>query len=125
MKHASTALALVAIGVVHGVAWKLATTEYGPIVWNTTGSLFRAALLCFIGLAYRSKTIWLAVVLLAGFELQTASCSIWYLIDPWLMRPGDEMCSVKLHFPVGLVSLWAALIIVKIIRDERNAKPIH
>lgn len=125
VKNASLALVLVLIGIGHGVAWKLVPSMYEASAWNVTGAVFRVLLLVLIGSAYRSLAMWLAVALLAGFELQTASCSIWYAVTPWPMSPGDELCSSKLHFPVGTVSLWLALLIVGILRNEENAKPIN
>jgi hypothetical protein len=106
-----TALLLVLIGVGKNNAWKLAPPAMQGYAWSISESSLIAALLVLIALRRRSWSIWLAVALLAGFELQVLACSIAFLISPWSVIPGDELCSSGLHFPVGSLGLWAALFV--------------
>jgi hypothetical protein len=87
-------------------AWQLVPASIQPYVWNAVGSLVIAMLLVLLALVFNSMETWLVVALTAGVELQTATCSIWFIFSPWVIRPGDELCSAGLQFPVGLVLLW-------------------
>ncbi len=116
MKHRPIALALVAMGTIHATAWKLGPIAVDAEVWNATGAVFTAVLLIWLGALYSSASVWLAVALTAGAEIQTATCSMAYIIRPWVMAPGDDLCSAGLGFPVFFISLWALVCLAIYIR---------
>lgn len=112
-------MALVALGVAKLTAWQAFPEAMQADIWNVSNALWATALLALIGLLYASKAMFLTVSMLAGFELQTAACSIGYIVKPWPMNPGDELCSAGLQFPIALVSLWAAVCLTLYLRGAK------
>jgi hypothetical protein len=96
-------------GTLHYTVWKWAPEALQGHVYTGTAAAKQAFLLFVIGLVFRSREVWLVVAVLAGFELQVVACNVWYLVRPWPTPPGSALCSSGLHFPIGLVGLWAVL----------------
>lgn len=99
------------VAVAHNDAWKLVPAASGPVVWNITGALSCVAYAVVIGLLARNRWVWGAVALQAGFSLQVAGCSAWWLYAPWPRVPGESMCSDGLGGPLGLLGLWVSLML--------------
>lgn len=116
--------ALAALLLVAGVAannvWKLAPADSQAYVFHASLALFALVLLVVIGLAAWSRWVWPVVALLGGFMLQIAGCSIAYLYSPWVINPGDELCSSGLHAPIGMVGLWATVVIALLLRGQHG-----
>ena len=120
MKHRKTALLLLVVGVSKTTAWKLAPVVAQSMIWNVSQSIAQIVVLLLLGLIYQSKAMWLVIALTAGLELQTAACSVLFLVHPWVREPDGELCSSGLHFPVGLLSAWVAIIVLTYIRSNRE-----
>ena len=120
MKHINTALLLLVVGLSKTTVWKLAPVASQSMVWNISGSLAQIVVLLLLGLIYQSRAVWLVIAVTAGLELQTAACSVLFLVHPWVRQPDDELCSSGLHFPVGLLSAWVAIIVLTYIRSNRE-----
>jgi hypothetical protein len=120
VRHPRLAALLLLIAVMKSTAWQLSPTDAQAHVWNASGALAIAMLLSLLALTYMSAEVWLVVALVSGIELQTAACSFWYLASPWVVKPGDELCSAGLHFPVGLVLLWAFIVAAMCLRGIKK-----
>lgn len=106
------ALALLLLGLAWNNAWKWAPVEMQGNVYTAGTGGFVALLLACI--AWRSSLPVRAVcVLLAGFALQVFGCNVAFLVAPWPVQPGDELCSSRLHFPLGLTGLWLASLLAQ------------
>ena len=106
------ALAMLLAGLAWNDAWKWAPEVHQGRVYTAGSGLFIAALLA--GIAWRASLPERAVcVLLGAYALQVFACNAWFIVDPWPVRPGDELCSSRLHFPLGLTGLWAATMVAQ------------
>lgn len=120
MKNKNTALALLIVGCAGSYFWQLAPAQYVDMVWNITGSLYRLFLLGIIALCFRSKSVASVAVLLCVFDLMVVGCSALYMVDPWPINPGDERCSTRFNYPLGVMGAVIALIlVVNIVRGKR------
>lgn len=113
MKNVVFALCLLLAGLIHNNAWKWAPVEHKAMVWNISGALLPALLLVVIALAWGHWAVTLVCLLLIGFALQVAGCSIAFMVRPWPVNPEDELCSAGIHAPLGLVGLWAASLVAQ------------
>lgn len=107
------ALVLLVFGVLHNNAFKWFGPELRPWVWNITGAVYPIALLVLLAVLARSRYVWLSCMVLIGFSLQVAGCTIWYLIDPWTIDPKQELCSQRLQAPLSMVGLWLASLVAQ------------
>lgn len=105
--------------MVKTTAWKVAPVAAQAYVWNASSAATTAAFLFLMGLICGSREVWLVVALTAGIELQTATCSVWFIFSPWVIKPGDEICSAGLQFPVGLVLLWCFVCVAMYLRGQK------
>lgn len=122
LKHPRIAFSILLLGVMNENAWKLVGVDIEGHVWSGTNALLRLWCLFLIGLFCSSAEVWLVIALIGGFAAQNVACTAWYLVSPWPTPPGSELCSAKLHFPVGLVGLWAVLCVVWIL-NHKGSKP--
>lgn len=126
MKHRTLATVLLVIGCVVAYFWqvvqKLGVNDPDVLgqVWNLSTSVYRVGLLTLVALAYRSKVVLSVTALLSAFDLMVAGCSAMWLYEPWEVYPGQELCSTRFHFPLGLLGAVIALILViNIVRGKR------
>ena len=106
------ALFLLGFGLLHNNAFKWVPVDDKPWVWNITGALYPIAMLTVIALFADSVFVTLACVLLASFSLQVIGCTVWYMVDPWPIDATTELCSSRLHAPIGMLGLTAALLLI-------------
>ncbi len=118
LKHPRIAFLLLVNAVLSNNLWKFFPEDSQAYVWHASLGLSGALCLAVIGLALRSVEVWLVVALAAGFCLQSAGCSIWFMLDPWTVKPGDELCSSGLQFPLGLIGLWASVCVALFLRGR-------
>ena len=112
MRGLPTASALLLAGAVHNQAHKLAPPELAAMVWNLTGALLIALLLALVAWHCRgSSAVLLVCALLGGYVLQVAGCSAAWLIEPWELVEGGEICSDRLRWPLGTLGCMAALLV--------------
>lgn len=97
------ALLLVWYGVHYGYSW--APVEHQATVFNIARSLGSLVLIGFLVLTFRSRIVLLVAAGLAAEELQVVVCGAWWLISPWKVNPGDELCSSGLGIPLGSIGL--------------------
>jgi len=118
------AAGLLVLGVAHNQAHKLAPAEHAAMVWNVTGHALALYLLALVLLAWRSsRAVLLVGALIAGYLLQVLGCSLWWLLDPWPLVEGGEICSDRLHFPLGTLGLAAALLVAAELAKLLKGKP--
>lgn len=120
VRHVQTASLLLLVCVCKHQGWKLSPNDLQAYLYHASGAAGAVVLLCLLGLLYSSREIWLVVALWGGFELQTFTCSVWWIFDPWVIRPGDELCSSGLQWPLGLLGLWATLCVVIALRSRND-----
>ena len=99
------AMALLAAGVVHNTAHRYAPEDMRGFVFNITGALFLAGLLITVAVLARHWAVWLVAALLVGHAVQVAGCSAFYMLEPWPIAPGDDLCSDSLGLPLGVLGV--------------------
>jgi hypothetical protein len=112
VKHAFSAIVLLLVGLAWNNVWKWVPPQHGGRVFVAGSGLFIAFLLGAHALR-SSRPVQVVAVLLIGFAAQVFGCNLWFILDPWVIKPGDELCSSRLGFPVGLVGLWVATMVLQ------------
>lgn len=121
MKHKATALALLLIGCAAAYGWQFAPAQHAGAAWYISQGLWQVALLALVACTYRSWAVVVVCALLAAFGLMVAGCEAAYLVNPWSMNPGDELCSARLNYPLGLLGAVIALgLVLSIIREQKR-----
>lgn len=83
---------LLLVGAQRHYAWPLAPEALQGQVWNLGGAL---TILFLIALSVRRdwSLLTCAIALwMAGEELLVAGCSAAWMVAPWEVAPGDELC---------------------------------
>ena len=78
------------------------------IVWNILGSAVTVVLVwevCKPGWARYVALWWTAE------EMMTIGCNGWYLIEPWQILPGHDMCSSLIQYDVGKIGALAVTLL--------------
>ncbi len=120
MKHRTTALALLLIGCIAAYGWQIVPEQYVGATWYISQSLWQVMLLALLACVYRSRAVVLVCVLLSVFSLMVAGCEAAYIVKPWAINPGDELCSARLNYPLGLLGAVIALgLVLSIIREKK------
>jgi hypothetical protein len=121
VKHKATALALLVIGCAAAYGWQFVPAQYVGAAWYISQSLWQVVLLALLACVYRSRAVVLVCALLAVFSLMVAGCEAAFLVKPWPMNPGDELCSARLNYPLGLLGAVIALgLVLSIIREQKR-----
>ena len=121
MKHKTTALALLLIGCAAAYCWQFVPAQYVGAAWYISQSLWQVLLLALLACIYRSRAVVLVCALLAAFSLMVVGCEVAYIVKPWAMTPGDELCSARLNYPLGLLGAVIALgLVLSIIREQKR-----
>lgn len=111
---------MLVIGLAWNNAWKWVPEQHAGRVFAAGSGLFIAMLLLWHAGMSRSRPMGLVCALLAGFALQVFGCNAWFIVEPWPIRPGDELCSARLGFPLGMTGLWAATLLAQWIYLRRK-----
>jgi hypothetical protein len=118
-RHQKVALAVLAPGMLLSYCWYWAADADQPIAWNIVQAGLAVYLLAIIGLVFGSADVWAAAGLIAVFKLMVIGCSVWYLMAPWPIVPGQALCSARLNWPLGFVGLaLGVLLTAKIARGK-------
>lgn len=99
------AVALLAIGASRHYGWLLADVQHMGVASKALGAI---AALCLLAIVWANFSSWLLtpVIVWYGFEeLQTAVCSVMFLIEPWHVEAGQSMCSARIGFDIGAVGI--------------------
>lgn len=97
--------ALLLIGGWRHYGWGLFDVPMRALASKASGA---AAICCLLLIVWRSTgTRWMAPILLwwAWEELQVVLCSTWFIFEPWLVKPGEAMCSSKIGFDLGALGI--------------------
>ena len=113
MKPAPAAMALLLAGLLWNNAWKWFPAQHGGRVFVAGSGLFIAFLLSGLAVITKSQAVRIVCILIIGFALQVFGCNAWYIVAPWHINPGDELCSSRLGFPLGLAGLWVTILVVQ------------
>lgn len=113
---------LLLAGLLWNNAWKWAPPQHGGRVFVASCGAFVALLLMGLAIVTHSQAVRIVCVLLIGFALQVFGCNVWFIFAPWEVRPGDELCSSRIGFPLGMVGLWSTILVVQYlyVRDKKN-----
>lgn len=121
MKHKATALALLVIGCAAAYGWQMVPEQHLGAAWYISQSLWQVMLLALLAVVYRSRAMVRVCALLSVFSIMVAGCETAYLIKPWAIKPGDELCSARLNYPLGLLGAVIALgLVLSIIREQKR-----
>ena len=106
--------ALLALGAWLFYGWAVVPVEHQAQVWNISGALARLVLLGAVIWRVRSRFVLLVGAWWAAEELMVAGCSAWFIVSPWVIRPGEAQCSALLQFDLGKVGLLSIVSLVAI-----------
>lgn len=74
------------------------------LLWNIFGSITILVLVLQYAYANRIRGAWLAVVLWwAAEELMVIGCTSLYMLSPWHVPLGEDMCSSIIEFDIGKI----------------------
>lgn len=120
MKHPRAAMALLLIGGLLSYCWYWVPAQYGGFAWNISTSALVILLLLLVGMLLDSVEVWAVVTLLAVFKATVIGCDVWYMVDPWPVRPGQALCSAYLNMPLGVIGLSVGTMLGLIIYRGRK-----
>ena len=86
-------------------------------VWNICGALVTLALLVSV-LWHRRGAVLLIGAWWAAEEAMVAGCGTWYLLHPWPIAPGSDICSSLIGTDLGKVSALALAILAFAVRRQ-------
>lgn len=92
-------------------AYEFAPPSLRAEIWNLGGALGRLLLVGLVALAYRSAPVTAALLWWVVEDLQVVGCGAWWLVAPWPVEDGANMCSSLVSVPLSMagVSLGAVL----------------
>lgn len=108
----SGAALVLALGVVRHYAYKLGPPEIAARVWNITGAAVVLALLLWVVWRMRGRLLVLVALWWAAEELLVVGCNTLWLVKPWHIQQGQDVCYPLLDFDLGKIGvLFVALIL--------------
>ncbi len=122
LNRLNLAAALLFIGASRNYGWMLVDPEFRGVASKALGAM---AALCLIAIiAYHCSSKWVLLVSAAyGFEeLQTAACSVMYLVEPWPVEVGQSICSARIGFDVGAVGIFVVGLLAYKLANVLGAK---
>lgn len=117
--------ALLAVGACRHYLWIAAPAELQGMASKGLGACAILALLACIAWRERGQPKQLLWVICwwAWEEMQTALCSVLYMIEPWQVPPGQGICSARIDIDLGAVGiLVVAYICYRLVRTDSVAK---
>lgn len=110
------AAVLLLIAAARHFGWEWFPPEMRGSVSKALGA---GAILCLVWVAMalqrkelRSRELWAVALWWTFEELQVVVCSTAYAVKPWAVPVGQSICSARIDFDIGAVSLmlvaWAA-----------------
>lgn len=119
-RYFSVAVLLFYAGAVHGIAWRHASDAMRPYVWNTTGAILIVVLALLVLNAYRSLWVAMTCIMIATYSTRVAWCSISWMLSPWPIVPGEELCSDRLGAFMTTLGALALLAVGLLMLDRRR-----
>lgn len=101
--------------------WGLVAADEQARVWNMLGATSMIGLLAVVWARCFSAAPAAVTAVCAWWayeEMLVAGCSAWHLADPWVLGPGQELCSSRLGFRLGMFSLVAIGFLAAALLDE-------
>lgn len=99
------ALVLLVVGLLAFYSWQWAPSQHSGTVFALATHAYAAVLLLVLALVLRDPVLWAVLLLLMACSLLVVGCNTAYLIEPWPVADGDDICSAKLNVPVGTIGL--------------------
>ena len=99
------------VGAWRHYGWALYEGPARALVYKASWS---AATLFLLFLLWRQiGNKWMAPVMLwwAWEEMQCLLCTTWFIFDPWLLEPGQAMCSAKAGFDIGALGILVVAVL--------------
>lgn len=96
------------MGLLLSYAWYWAPESAQGHVQNIAANATIVYLLACVALVFASPEVTVVAALLAMFKLIIITCNIWWLADPWVVKPGQATCSAKFDMPLGVIGLGLA-----------------
>lgn len=112
---------LLVLLVTRHVVWGLMHPGDQGRVWNMLGAVVFIGLLLVIWASWVNAAPWPMTIVCGWWayeEMLVAGCSAWHLLDPWIVGPGEEMCSARLGFRLGMHSLVSIFFIATFLLDR-------
>lgn len=110
------ALALLTLGAIRQYGYKLAPPEMSARVWNVAGAVVMLALVLWVAWRFRSRLVLLVVAWWAAEEALTIGCNAAWMIAPWQVQAGQDICLGLLDFDLGkLGALMIAVALARIV----------
>lgn len=101
------AIALLLMGAARNYGWLLADPQVMGVASKAIGAIAAICFLLIIWMNFpRNLLLTLVIAWYAFEELQTAMCSVMYLIKPWPVEVGQSMCSARIGFDIGAVGVF-------------------
>lgn len=95
------------MGAARNYGWLLADPQVMGVASKAIGAIAAICFLLIIWMNFpRNLLLTLVIAWYAFEELQTAMCSVMYLIKPWPVEVGQSMCSARIGFDVGAVGVF-------------------
>lgn len=96
--------------------------ELRGAVFNISRSAASIILVCMLLLAIPSKLAVIAGTGLIAEDAQVVGCGLWWMIDPWPVVVGAELCSEKMGLPLGAVGIALLGTVAWHIRSKHAAR---
>lgn len=97
--------ALLLMGATRHYGWAFFDGPERALVSKACGAL--AIIFLLVVVWRQAGTRWMLPILLwwAWEETQVALCSLWFIVEPWHVEPGQPMCSARLGFDLGALGI--------------------
>ena len=113
------ATGLLALGVALHYGYLLLDPADRADAWNVVGAVTRAALLIALAWRWRGPVL-LVVAWWLAEEAMVAGCSLAYMVQPWIVGPGQDQCSALIGMDISKIG---AAIIAALSFALYTAKP--
>lgn len=97
------AIGLLALGVARHYGYLLADQADHADIWNAAGAVTLAAMLIALAWRWRGPVL-LVVAWWVAEEVMVAGCSLAYMVQPWIVGPGQDQCSALIGLDISKIS---------------------
>lgn len=98
-------------GMFLSYAWQWVPDEMQGLVNNICAAVFALLLLLLAAMVFPSWEIRVVAGLLGVFKAMVVACDTWYIVAPWIVKPGQAMCSARFNMPLGIIGLVLGVIL--------------
>ena len=97
-------LHLLAGGATLHLGYSVFPSDAQALAWNALGAAARLALLAMVVFPIASPYMAAVVAWLVAEEAQVMVCNAAFAVDPWPIKPGQDMCSAWIKTDIGKAS---------------------